>query len=236
MIPESATQLLITFLFVVPGFVFQGARIAHRGRLPGDIDLSTRIMRAIATSGVFGLVYLLVLGRWLVQAVNGTGPLIDRPRLGALVGLVAAFVLPSVIAVVPALVGLVLRKMAARPRMQSVLNWGPIRAVARIHSSLSTALSYDSTPAAWDKVFRDQEPCFVRILTTDGRWIAGYYGSTSYASSFPEERQLFLEALYQVSSDGVIGEPVEDGLGAVIRCDDIVFLELLAAPEDGART
>ena len=59
-IPSTAQQLLITLLLVIPGFVYQQVRIRFRGRLPADIDLSNRVLRAIATSTVFALMYVAV--------------------------------------------------------------------------------------------------------------------------------------------------------------------------------
>ena len=73
MAPSSINSLLIFLLFVVPGFVYQTMRISVRGRLPLDLELSTRIVRAVVTSGIFGLVYLAILGDVLIETARGTG-------------------------------------------------------------------------------------------------------------------------------------------------------------------
>lgn len=56
-IPSTTQQLLITLLLVIPGFVYQQVRIRFRGRLPSDIELTSRLLRAIATSTIFALAY-----------------------------------------------------------------------------------------------------------------------------------------------------------------------------------
>ena len=212
MAPKSVTELLLLLLFVVPGFVYQAVRISVRGRLPLDVELSTRIVRAIVTSGIFGLAYLAILGEHLVDAVNGTGFGFDYPRLGALAALLGGIIIPAVLAILPA------------PQWAWVDN---------VRTKLPEVAKYDFTPTAWDKTFQSAEECFIRVLTNDGRWIAGYYGSASYATSYPEPHQLFLERAYEVSSDGTIGIEIEGTRGVIVDCTAIQLLQVLSGGEAG---
>lgn len=190
--PTSVTGLLIFLLFVVPGFVYQATRISVRGRLPFDLELSTRIVRAVVTSGIFGLVYLILLGDVLVDAAQGTGVALDHPRLSALLALVGGILAPAGLALIP------------------FSDWGWVRS---LRERLPEVTKYDFTPTAWDKAFKNVGECFVRVLTKDDRWIAGYYGPNSYATSYPEPHELFLERAYEVSEDGTIGEEIEGTRG-----------------------
>jgi hypothetical protein len=216
-LPSSAMQVLLILLVIVPGFVFQGVRIAHRGRLATDVDLSTRLIRAIATSAIFSLIYIVVLGHWLADTLRQTGPLIEHPRVGAAVALLGAFAIPAGAALLPAVV--------------SQWNWlSHLRDWAKgwaADHKLWPALDYDPVPSAWDKIFQAGQPCFVKVLTSDGRWIAGYFGPASYATSYPEDRQVYVEALYDVDPDGKILQPIPSSGGAIIRCEDVPMVEFL---------
>lgn len=210
MAPTTVTGLLIFLLFVVPGFVYQAVRISVRGRLPFDLELSTRIVRAVVTSGIFGLVYLFILGGTLIDAAHGTGYGFEHPRVGALLALLAGIFIPAGLALVP------------------VPQWAWIE---NLRSKLPEVTRYDFTPTAWDKAFQSAEDVFIRVLTNDDRWIAGYYGPASYATSYPEPHQLFLEKAFEVSSNGTIGAEIEGTAGVVIDCTQIQLLQLLNSTE-----
>jgi hypothetical protein len=210
-IPSTTTQLLILLLFVVPGFVYQGVRVNLRGRRPTDVDLSTRLVGAIVWSAIFGLVYLIIGGRTLVDAAGGTGTLIQHPRPGAAIGLFGGFVLPALLALF----------------RLSDDNTAWFRE-AKLSRWFTSRLSYDPTPTAWDKAFQDRTPCFVRILTAQEKWIAGYYGENSYSSSFPEKHQLYLEYCYAVDEEGRIGDAIPDSGGVIVACDSAISIELIA--------
>lgn len=216
MVPTSAASLLITLLFVVPGFVYQAVRISVRGRLPLDVDLPTRLIRAIVSSGIFALVYLLIFGRLFVDAAHQKGAVFEHPRLGAAFALLCGIVAPSVLAILP------------------TLNWQwlPFREKMEKLTERATRITrYDPTPTAWDKTFQSISDCFIRILNQEGRWIAGYYGADSYATSFPEGHQIFLERAHQVAADGTIGDPIDGSRGVLVDCSNIQLLQVVAADQ-----
>jgi hypothetical protein len=210
MAPTSAIGLLIFLLFVVPGFVYQAVRISVRGRLPFDLELSTRIVRAIVTSGIFGLVYCIILGNELVNAAHGTGYGFEHPRIGAALALLGGIAIPAGLALIPA------------------PDWDWLTA---LRGKLPQITKYDFTPTAWDKAFQSAEECFIRVLTNDNRWIAGYYGSASYATSYPEPHQLFLEKAYEVSENGTIGDEIEGTRGVIVDCTAIQLVQVLSGAE-----
>jgi hypothetical protein len=95
MLPSDLPQLVILLTFVVPGFVYQVIRARFMGPSPEDLDQLTRILRAFAVSALFGLLYLAFLGDWMLQAARAEGPLVERPRLGALAAALAIFGIPA---------------------------------------------------------------------------------------------------------------------------------------------
>lgn len=87
-------------------------------------------------------------------------------------------------------------------------------------------------PTAWDYYFRKRQPCFVIARLKDGKALAGYWGRDSYATSFPNDGELYLQAVYRLNSDGTFGEPIADTRGALIRRDSYVVLEFFEVPSD----
>lgn len=215
MIPSTPAQLLTTLVLVLPGFVFQEIRIRLRGRAPGEQDVTGRLLRAIALSLAFSLVYALALGPSLADVVKDPESVMADPRRAAGLSLLLGLLLPALAAVLPTLVG-------AR------LDWSRLFEKLR----LGDLNRYDSTPSAWDRAFENAGPCFVRVRMKDGTWFAGYYGHRSYASSFPDPRSMFLEASFSVDDAGQIGGPVSGTVGAVIDCSDAVLVELLSSGEE----
>lgn len=215
-IPSSVTQLLVTLVLVVPGFVYQAVRIRIVGRRPGDTDLPTRVMRAIVISTLFALCYLVILGPEITTAAQAQAQLAEHPRRFALLGLVAAFVLPTISAVL-----LNRNQIDLKLTIPFVLH--PIKTLRAEEWT-----RYDPRPSAWDVAFEGAAVGFVRVRMSDGTWVAGYYGPNSYASSHPDPRNLYLEMAYEVDTKGEIGKPITGTAGVVIDCTDAVVVELLA--------
>lgn len=216
MLPSGVPPLVVTLLFVLPGFVQQIVRARLNGPSPEDLNQTFRVLRAIAISAVFGLFYLMLAGSALVDAAQGRGYLVENPRVAALLALLGMFAIPSAVAV-----GSHAYQVSgtAREAWQRLRTW-----------SLS---NYDPTPTAWDYAYRGMGRVFIRALTTDGRWIGGYFGDDSFASSFPQAREVFLEQAFKMSDDGSFEGPVHNTVGVYIRCDDIRVLEFVAPVECG---
>jgi len=94
--------------------------------------------------------------------------------------------------------------------------------------------TYDPVPTVWDYVSQQLEPCFVRVLTPEGRWVGGWLGDPSFISSFPEPRELFIAVQWRMDDSGSFVEQVAGSSGVWVRCDDARAVELIAAPEQGA--
>jgi hypothetical protein len=68
------------------------------------------------------------------------------------------------------------------------------------------------------------------IHLTDGSVVGGYWGEQSYASSYPEQGDLYLSAVYKVDDSGQFEAPLEDTDGLLIRKDQYSYLELFKVP------
>lgn len=189
-----------------------GERSRLRGPTPDQLDTSSRILRASAMSTFLALVYFGVFGDAMLRSADGTGWFAEHVRLSAVLAIVLVFVVPAALALLEQRV----HRDGLFPRLRL--------------RGLST---YDPTPTAWDHKFRavEAERTFVRVLTDDGRWIGGYFDAESYASSFPQPRELFIGLQYRMRDDGAFAEPVEGSDGVYVRCDDVRLVEFLKPGE-----
>jgi hypothetical protein len=85
-------------------------------------------------------------------------------------------------------------------------------------------------PTPWDWYFSRRRPVFMLIHLTDGSVVGGYWGEQSYASSYPEQGDLYLSAVYKVDDSGQFEAPLEDTDGLLIRKDQYSYLELFKVP------
>lgn len=210
-LPASAAQLVIALLFIVPGSIYQAVRQRLRGPAPDDVNFSNKLFRALGVSTALMAIYVALLGRALLPLVeesSATGPswrgaVQHASELG--------WISIALLLVVPALLAFC--------------------DYVRVSGSISLKdLTYDPTPRAWDYAFADIEPCYIRVLTVDGVWLGGWFGSKSFISSFPEPREIYVETAHEMQPDGTIGKAQPWSVGMYIRCDDVRAVELLRQP------
>ncbi|MFF4529448.1 DUF6338 family protein [Streptomyces sp. NPDC001407] len=203
--PSTVFQLAVLVLFVLPGAVYQFLRERWRGPVPQERTLSERVLRALVASVVLDTAYAVVVGPELLHLVRfGDGGLLwaeERIRLVGLCGLVLFVAVPTAAAAAVSL--LQRRRLRAR---------------------------YQGTPSAWDHIFRDRRPCFVRLRLKDGTWVGGWYGNKSYATSYPQPCELHLESAWRMLGDGSFVERVEGTAGLHVRGADVDIVEMVDAP------
>jgi hypothetical protein len=61
--------------------------------------------------------------------------------------------------------------------------------------------------------------------------IGGYFGENSYATSFPNEGDVYLETVYRIQDDGTFGEPIDLSRGLLIRRDEYTHIEIFGIPK-----
>ncbi|ALV34804.1 DUF6338 family protein [Streptomyces sp. CdTB01] len=199
--PSTVLQLALLVIVVLPGVTYQLLRERQKGPSPGERDLSERILRAIAASVALNSLYAVVLGPELAHLFKGEGDLnglLDHLRLTGLLLLVLVFVIPAGAA------------------------WG-VSCIER----RALRGTYIGTPTAWDHIFRDCPPSFIRVRLKDGVWVGGWYGGQSFATSYPHPPEIFLELEWKLDTNGNFLERVERTQGVHLRRDDIDILEIL---------
>lgn len=206
MVPSTAEQVAIVLVMLLPGVCYQAVRERLRGLLPAEKEPGNRLVRAVAVSAVLDSVYAVVAGPWLVGFVGGgrggvLRALAERPRQAGLAALLLVVAVPAAVALGEA--WLAARRLRAR---------------------------YDPIPTAWDALFVDRGPCFVRIRLRSGAWLGGWYGGRSNASSYPHPADLYLESQWAMTEDGRFGARLEGTGGVYVSGTDVEVLEILERP------
>ncbi|MEX3105961.1 MULTISPECIES: DUF6338 family protein [unclassified Streptomyces] len=199
--PSSVTQLVLVVVALLPGVVYQFVRERRRGPVPGETDLGHRLLRGLTASIVLDSLYFAVLGGELAALVRPES-FPERTRAAALHALLLLFAFPALGAI--------------------AVSWAEQR---RLRAR------YRGTPTAWDHMFRDRGGCFVRVRLKDGTWVGGWYGVRSYATSYPQGPELYLESSYRMAADGTFIAKVESTSGLYVRAEDIDILELIDPPD-----
>lgn len=76
----------------------------------------------------------------------------------------------------------------------------------------------------------------MRIRLKSGFWVGGFYGTGSFASSYPESQDLYLEQAWSLDESGSFSEPIEGSAGLLISRDQMEMLELIEiAPSEEGR-
>lgn len=215
MYPQDWLQLLIVIAAVVPGFVYQISRRRVRGPGPDEQSVSIRVLRSIATSVVFLGVYIICLGFPL------PGFTIDEQGLPREWRLVALWVL---------LLVLVVPWLAAKIVFYIVTSSPVEKFAASFSERFNLRRQWDPTPSAWDFAFSNRGEGWVRVQTVEGVWMGGWYGASSFASSFPDPREIFLEVGYAMNDDGRFAGAVSAPGGLYIRCDEARLVDFTPDP------
>lgn len=200
--------------------MYQATRSRLRGPSPADAGASSRLIRALTVSTVLDAAYAIIVGPYLLRLTRSTpygnpdlAGLASHLRLVGLLGLVLLVIVP----IVGALLGFAGTDVVRRVRRR----WPNL-----------PRLAYDPTPRAWDFAFRNIEPTYIRVQTTGGGWIGGWYGPHSFISSYPEPRELYIETAHQMGEDGTIGAEQPGSGGIYVRCEDVQAVEFI----DGQQT
>ena len=85
-------------------------------------------------------------------------------------------------------------------------------------------------PSAWDYFFDQRRTAFLLIHLKNGKKIGGYYGPASFATSFPREGDVFLEASVKVDDEGHFLSAVDNSIGLLIKKEQYDFIEFFQSP------
>jgi len=69
-----------------------------------------------------------------------------------------------------------------------------------------------------------------------GQLLGGYWGGNSYAGSFPNDGDIYLEAVYAVDESGLFGDPIPNTRGVLLRKEQYSYIELFSVPQSEGST
>lgn len=195
---STIDQFYLLLAFVVPGFVLHSVRavfILSRAQSADMNLLRFMTLSAINYAVASPLIYLLV-----------TADASD-PKLLTSIGWF------GVLLVCPAALGVLWTFSEKKGLLRSLLNRIKLTPI-------------NPVPTGWDWQFgRMEDPHWILVTLTDGSQVAGYFGGESMASSDPEERDVFIELVYQIPSGGGAWIPCKDSKGILISKDRISHIE-----------
>ena len=87
-------------------------------------------------------------------------------------------------------------------------------------------------PKAWDYYFSKRKPCYVLIHLKNGELIGGYLGGKSFASSFPNVEDIYLEQVWKVNKNGEFQNMIESTNGLWICKDNFNYIEFFQGKEE----
>lgn len=215
--PESWVQVAVILAAVMPGFVYQVSRRDVVGPGPDEREFAVRVLRAIAASAVFAGVYAAAIGPMVVRYLREPDAALSQVRLMGGLFLLLVVVLPWLAARVVAYVG--------------TAGWFGALSARLVHA-LHLKRSWDPTPSAWDFAFGKVEPGWVRVRLGDGSWVGGWFSTMSYASSFPEPQELYIEVGYVMTEEGTFTDKISAPGGMVVRCQDAVVVDFIPVEPD----
>lgn len=164
---DSLEIVVLTCVFIIPGFIIQGTIalfIPPKKRSDGILFL-TYLLFSVSHCAVWGWLYFFIwelkeVNTVLFIAVAAISSVLTSFIFGVLIGLLKKFDL-----------------------LRTLLN--------KLHCNTSHEIE-----TGWDYQFSKQESCYVVVVLNDETKIRGWLGDKSFISSSNEERDLFLEQYY----------------------------------------
>jgi hypothetical protein len=193
---DSLKTVIFTVAFLMPGFIWSAMLSLLLPRRSGQTE--TRFLEFFTLSCINNTLWF-----WLFIYLSIRDFPARNPGAFSLFILLALFVSPLIL-------GTVSGRFAQRDHMARFLRRLGFRTVHYI-------------PTAWDWHFSRQEELWARITMEDGSVIFGFFGSQSFASSNPDERDIYLEQVYTRTAEGV--RCVESTRGCLVKGDQISAIE-----------
>jgi hypothetical protein len=193
--PTSIQAVIVIALFLMPGFI---ARSVLSSVYPTSEPSEARLaLTAVTLScGNYGIWSWLLILSWQKHWYKSDGFL--------------AFLAVLVLFLSPVVGTLAIVKLMQTSAFRSVRETFGIRHPA---------------PNAWDYFFGKGAACWIIVTLKSGRVIGGYYGTESFASSFPHEEDLYLELLCDMTPEGRLNGITPLTFGGIIRMADVELLE-----------
>ncbi|MHA7298832.1 DUF6338 family protein [Pseudarthrobacter sp. MDT3-1] len=219
-VPSSLPELFFFAAMVVPGITYAWAKRRFVGWQAPNQDVGARVLEALFVSAAFliayGALFFAISGATIADAAVQLDAVTQKWH-GAWVWILGAVLLVGL----PTLASYFINARWVKTPMSD----GTVKRKQVNRSK--------DTPRGWDKcAFSAYTPRFVRIKTSNGSWYGGWFDSDSLVSTYPHEKDIFIQMQWQMGPDGEFIAAVEESLGVWVPVTNDCIVEWLAAPAD----
>ncbi len=195
---DSFDAVLLTTIFLVPGFVWSAVLSMRIPRRATSVEV--RVLEFLTLSCINHACWI-----WLIVPAFKWQYLQSQPIVAGLVLLFPLLVSPIAFGV------LTVRYVYDRDWLKRFLGRFGFRTIHPI-------------PTAWDYYFSQSEPCWTVVTLQNGSQVYGLFHQRSFAGDDPDERDLYIEAVFRPNDSGEWA-PVEDTGGILIKANQIASIE-----------
>ena len=94
-----------------------------------------------------------------------------------------------------------------------------------LNSKVFKSSIYNINPTPWDSFFSMNESKYMIVYFNNGSKIGGYYGERSFATSYPEEREIYLETEWEINDKDEFVKLISSSNGVIINCAEINYIK-----------
>lgn len=87
----------------------------------------------------------------------------------------------------------------------------------------------DPIPKPWDFCFSQKIHYWIIFHLKNGKKIGGYYGEKSFASSYPNDEQIYIQEVWNVSKKGKFKGKIERSNGLIVSMSEVSSIEFFKA-------
>jgi hypothetical protein len=204
-VPASLSQVWVLVAFIIPGFVLM--RVKRVVYPTVEVSTGSTVLDSLALSCVVYALTSPVLYISYLYRWPAT-----RPVLFSILALVVLLVVPCV-----------LGTLYVRFTRSGGAQW------------LREFLGFPNPdPTAWDYLFRKRRAYWVWLTFKSGQMMAGLFGPNSFASSYPHNRDLYVEKLMRLDEYGRVVELIKGSAGALVMMEDLERIQFFEIDEVNA--
>lgn len=200
--PGSLSQIWVLLVFIIPGFVLM--RVKRVAYPTAEASTGSTMLDSLTLSCVvYALASPLLYLSYLYRWP------VTRPVLFSILALV-------ILLVVPCGLGTLYVRFTKSGRAR----W------------LREVLGFPNPdPTAWDYLFRKQRAYWVWLTFKSGKVMAGLFGPNSFASSFPNKQDIYVEKLLRLDENGHVVELIDGSAGALVKMEDLERIQFFEIDE-----
>ncbi len=87
-------------------------------------------------------------------------------------------------------------------------------------------------PLSWDYIFSRDKSYWVKFYLKTGEKVGGYFSTKSFASSYPDPQEIYVEEVWRLDENDTLTEMVVSTAGGFVKAEDCKFIEFLKVEEN----